>query len=76
MALLAYAGSAMAYQFMNELRQGRDAWSRLRAAMIVGAVLAAGAFIYTFGFNGTAENPIDIAVAALSGGLLVGYVRA
>jgi len=28
------------------------------------------------GFNGTAENPIDIAVAALSVGLLVGYVRA
>lgn len=76
MAFLAYAGSAMAYQFMRELRQGRAAWSRLRVPMILGAVVASSAFIYTFEFNGTAENPIDIAVAALSAGLLVGYVRA
>jgi hypothetical protein len=76
MALLAYAGSAMAYQFMSELRHGRDAWNRLRMPMIVGAVLASGAFIYTFGLNGTVENPIDIAIAALSVGLLAGYVRA
>lgn len=76
MAFLAYAGSAMAYQFMSELRHGRDAWNRLRVPMIVGAVVASSAFSYTFGFGGTAENPIDIAIAALSVGLLAGYVRA